>query len=96
MVSTPALQITTAGQLKERLKALPVTQLSTTIVRKPVEEAGCRSSTLKGRRVIRDDDGNIVEVVKRRPGVTNSLLPAKKAKPGLDAARAAERPWTNA
>ena len=31
---------------------------------------------------------------KRRHGVTNTMLPAKKAKPALDSQRAKERPWT--
>ena len=41
----------------------------------------------------RDDDGNLIKR-KRRAGVTNNLLPAKKARATLDKQRAQERPWT--
>lgn len=32
--------------------------------------------------------------VKKRPGVTNTLFPSKKARPSLDNQRLKERPWT--
>ena len=40
-----------------------------------------------------DDDGNVIKR-KRRAGVTNNLLPTKKARATLDKQRAQERPWT--
>ena len=40
-----------------------------------------------------NDDGEVV-MRKRRAGVTNNLLPAKKARDSLDKQRAQERPWT--
>ena len=42
-----------------------------------------------------DDDSYMSEIKRRkRAGITNALLPSKKAKHALDQQRASERPWT--